>query len=79
MPTLKEQAIAAIRPAAFRVGADLVREGDKLRAEGGVSYDRHWSTGWGVTAYGKAYWTDKPIVPVDRFGYVVGFEVGRKF
>lgn len=67
--------VRAEAPSQFRVGAHF----DGQRATGGVSYDRKWSNLWGVTAYAKAYWNDQPVVPTDRFGYVIGAEVVRRF
>jgi len=77
--TLSEQAKAMVVPHSFRVGATLVKEGDGVRAEGGISYDRTAKNLWGVSAYAKAYWEDKPLVPVDKFGYVIGFDVKKEF
>lgn len=67
--------VRADAPQQFRVGADF----DGQRATGGLSYDRKWSNLWGFTAYAKAYWTDQPVIPTDRFGYAVGFDVSKTF
>lgn len=62
-------------PSQFKVGAYF----DGQRASGGATYDRSWKNGFGLTAYAKAYWHDAPVIPTDRFGYVVGVEVTKKF
>jgi hypothetical protein len=80
--TLSEQAnkaaidsVRAEKPQSFTVGGTF----DGKVATGGVTYDRKWSNLWGITAYAKAYWNDAPVVPTDRFGYVVGADVTKKF
>lgn len=46
---------------------------------GGVSYDRKWTNGWGLTAYAKAWWNDQAVLPQDKSGIVVGAEAVKKF
>jgi len=84
--TLSEQAnksmidsVRAEKADSFRVGGNVIRSEGKLRVEGGVSYDRKITNLFGLTAYAKAYWNDQPIVPTDKFGYVVGAEAIYKF
>jgi len=67
--------VKAETPSQFRVGGTW----NGKTATGGISYDRKWSNLWGVTAYAKAYWNDQPIVPTDKFGYVIGADVVKKF
>jgi len=83
-PTLTEQAEALAKelatvkqdaPARFVVGGRI--EGRKVT--GGISFDRRWQNGWGATAYARAFWDDQPILPVDRFGYIIGGEITKKF
>lgn len=64
-------------PAQFRVGGSYDVVSGKV--VGGVSYDRTWKTGWGATAYLKAFWNDQAILPTDRAGLVVGAEAVKKF
>lgn len=64
------EAVKKDAPASFTVGGTF----DGHKAEGGLTYNRTWRNGWGLTAYAKAYWNDAPVVPRDRFGGVVGFE-----
>lgn len=65
----------AEKPHSFTVGGTF----DGHVATGGITYDRKWSNLWGFTAYAKAYWHDQPVVPTDKFGYVVGAEVVKRF
>jgi hypothetical protein len=81
-PTLLQQAnqaaidsVKADKPSQFTVGG--VWDGDKLT--GGVTFDRKWTNGWGLTGYLKAWYDDKPIVPTEKTGVVVGFEGTRRF
>ncbi len=80
--TIKDQAnkaaiesVKADKPSSFTVGGWT----DGRYAEGGLTYQRTWKNGWGATAYAKAWWNDQPVVPTDRFGYVVGADVVKKF
>ncbi len=67
--------VRAEKPHAFTVGGSF----DGKQATGGITYERKWSNGWGLTAYAKAYWHDAPIVPTDQSGYVAGAELTKKF
>ncbi len=76
-PTLKEQAdkhasdLAKVKreaPAKLVVGGTW----DGHTLQGGVSYDRSWKNGLGLTAYARAYWRDETITPIDRHGFVIG-------
>jgi len=71
--------VRAEKAESFRVGGVVQMSEGKLRAEGGISYDRKLTNLWGLTAYANAYWNDKPIVPTDKLGFVVGGELARKF
>ncbi len=62
-------------PSQFRVGGTF--DGNKVT--GGLSIDRKWSNGWGLTGYLRAYWYDQPIVPTDKYGVVVGGELTKTF
>lgn len=67
--------VKAEKPSRFTVGGWT----DGRYAEGGVTFNRKWSNLWGFTAYAKAYWNDQPVIPTDRFGGVVGFDLEKKF
>lgn len=67
--------VQAETPSSFTVGGTF----DGHVATGGISVDRKWSNGWGATAYARAWWNDAPIIPTDKFGYVVGAAVTKKF
>lgn len=69
------QKVQAEKPSQFSVGASF----DGKVATGGVTYDRKLSNLWGFTAYAKAYWNDQPVIPTDKFGYVVGGDLTKKF
>ena len=62
-------------PARFVVGG--VVEG--RRVTGGISYERKITNLWGVTAYARAWYDDAPLVPTDKYGYVLGFESVTEF
>lgn len=62
-------------PSRFVVGGTI--EGRKVT--GGISFQRSWSNGWGATAYARAFWTDQPIIPTDKYGYVIGGEIVKTF
>ena len=49
--------VKAEKPSSFTVGGSF--DGKKL--QGGITYDRKWSNGWGVTAYARAWWDDLPV------------------
>lgn len=78
-PTLKEQAdkhatdLAKVKtetPSKFVVGGTW----DGHKVQGGISYDRKWYNGFGATAYLRAWYDDKPIIPVEKAGFVIGGE-----
>lgn len=69
------ESVKAEKPQSFTVGGWT----NGRYAEGGLTYHRKWSNLWGFTAYAKAYWNDAPVIPTDRFGGVVGFDVEKKF
>ena len=77
--SLKDQAnkaaLAAVTPQSFTVGGWT----DGKYSEGGLTYQRKWSNGWGATAYAKAWWNDAAVIPTDRSGYVIGSELTKKF
>lgn len=62
--SLREQAhkaalaqVRAEKPASFTVGGHY----DGKKIVGGLTYDRSWKNGLGLTAYLKAYWNDLPV------------------
>lgn len=60
MSTLTEQALDQVRtakPSRFTVGGSF----DGKRLQGGVTFDRTWANGWGLTAYALAWWDDLPV------------------
>lgn len=67
--------VKAEKPSSFTVGGSF----DGHVATGGISYDRKWSNGFGLTAYARAWWNDKPVIPTDRAGVVAGAEVTKTF
>lgn len=67
--------VKAERPSQFRVGGSW----DGKTATGGLTYERKLSNLWGITAYAKAYWNDAPVIPTDKFGYVIGGELVKKY
>jgi len=80
--SLKDQAnqaaidqVKAEKPSSFTIGAHY----DGQRVDGGISYDRKWSNGFGATAYLKAWWNDQAVLPRDKKGLVVGGEGVYKF
>jgi len=66
-------ALAEVKPSQFTVGGHF----DGKTVTGGVSYDRRWQNGWGLTAYMKAYWTNAPVIP--QKGVTAGVEASLKF
>lgn len=82
--TLAEQGEAEVakvlaeKPHSFTVGA--YSDGKAVNAETTVSY--HWSNGWGLTAYAKAWWNDASVTPGRTSGAQVGgqgkYQFGRK-
>lgn len=63
----------------FTVGGQFVD--GQLR--GGVSFDRTWVNGWGLTAYAYAWWQDATVSthtpgPVSR-RVTAGGELSKKF
>jgi hypothetical protein len=81
MPSILEsanaEAIKEVRertPSQFTVGG-YVRNGKLV---GGVTYDRAWTNGWGLTAYARAYWDDLPV-SVKRPKGEAGVELVKRF
>lgn len=73
-----EQILDAVKkekPSKFTVGGTY----NGRQASGGITYDRKLSNGWGATAYAKAWLDQKPVIPTDKFGYVIGWEVSKDF
>jgi len=72
--TLKQ--IRDRKPSSFTVGGQI-KDG---RLVGGVSYDRTWKNGWGLTAFAHAYWLDLPVsVGRAKPTVAAGFEAVKKF
>ena len=56
----------------------MTRLGKKL--QGGVTYDRTWANGWGLTAYARAWWDDLPVsVGSKRPKTSLGVEAVKRF
>lgn len=79
MSTLTEQALAQVRtakPQSFTVGGTW--DGQKL--QGGLTYDRTWRNGWGLTAYARAWYEDAPVsTHTKRLKTEAGVEAVKKF
>ena len=69
------EAVRKDRPSKFTVGGQY----NGKQASGGITYDRKIWNGFGATAYAKAYWNQKPVVPTDKFGFVIGGEISKEF
>lgn len=69
--------VQAEAPSQFKVGATV----DVLtrRADVTATYDRRWRNGLGLTAYLRAWWEDKAVLPADEQGAVIGVTVVQKF
>jgi len=81
MPTIlesaNEQALKEVRArqaSQFTVGGYVLNG----KLVGGVTYDRTWKNGWGMTAYAKAYWDDLPV-SVKRPKGEAGIELVKRF
>lgn len=83
-PTITEQAVkhatdlAKVKteaPSRFVVGGTI----EGRRVTGGLSYSRSWRTGWGAVAFARAWYDDAPVIPTDKFGYVIGGELVKEF
>ena len=59
----------------FTVGG-FVKDG---KLHGGVTFDRTWKNGWGVTAYARAYWDDLPVSVQRKPTVEAGAELVKKF
>lgn len=68
------EAVRAEKAQRFTVGGSLAADGSIV---GGVTYNRTWRSGWGLTAYARAYWNDLPVVvhAVRPTKLEAGFEV----
>jgi len=66
--------VKAEKPSSFTVGGRF--DGKKL--EGGLTYDRKWSNGWGLTAYARAWWEDA-TVSTHTPKVAAGAEVTKRF
>lgn len=83
MPTLSEQAnkaaldqVRAEKPQSFTVGGRF----DGKKIVGGITYDRRWSNGWGLTAYARAWWDDATVTTHTRRPKVeAGGELVKRF
>lgn len=71
------EAVKKESPSSFTGGAtaDIFTR----RVDAKVSYNRQLRNGLGLTAYLRAWWNDAAILPVEKAGAVVGFEVEKKF
>ena len=66
-------AVRADKPQSFTVGGSF----DGTTLQGGITYDRKWSNGWGATAYLRAWWDDLPVTANPKIA--IGAELVRKF
>lgn len=81
--TLSEQAnkaaldlVRAEKPQSFTVGGQFVD--GKLR--GGLTYDRKFSNGWGLTAYARAWWDDATVSTHTKKPTIeAGSEITKRF
>lgn len=83
--TLSDQAhkaaLAQVRaetPSRFTVGGHY----DGKTLTGGVTFDRSWVNGWGLSAYAKAWWDDLPVTthtPKSKPQMRVGVEATYRF
>lgn len=72
-----EEALKQIRErkaSQFTVGGQII-DG---KLQGGVTYDRTFKNGWGLTAYAYAYWHDLPV-SVKRPKVEAGAELVKRF
>lgn len=79
--SLLEQALANVKaekPSQFTVGGSY----NGKRIEGGLTYDRKFSNGYGLTAYARAWWDDLPVsthTPKPKPQIEAGAEFSKKF
>lgn len=74
MPTsILDQGLAEVKAQAFTVGGTF----DGKKVSGGVTYDRKWSNGWGITAYAKAFWNDQSVLA--HSGIEAGGKITKTF
>lgn len=66
-------AVRAEKPQSFTVGGSF----DGTALQGGVTYDRKWSNGWGLTAYAKAWWKASAVTPNSKVE--AGAEVTKRW
>ena len=63
-------------PQSFTVGGTF----NGKRLEGGLTYNRTWSNGWGLTAYARAWWEDLPVsTHTPKLQGAAGAEVTKRF
>lgn len=68
--------VKASTPQSFTVGGSL----NGKRLEGGITYDRKWSNGWGATAYIRAWYEDLPVsTHTKKIQGAAGGEITKKF
>lgn len=83
MPSILEaaqrQAVEEVRrtkPSQFTVGGHY----DGRRMVGGLTYDRTWKNGWGLTAYARAWWDDEAVTThTKRPSVEAGGEITKRF
>ena len=81
MPSILDQGkehaaeLAKVKPSAFVVGGTF----DGHRVIGGVTYQRSWKNGWGASAYVRAWYDDKPVIPTEKTGVMAGGEMTKTF
>lgn len=66
--------VQAEKPNSFRVGGNW----DGHKVSGGLSFDRAWRNGLGLTAYLRAWYNDAPVIPERKAGVELGFEAVKK-
>lgn len=72
------EAVRKEKASRFTVGGTIAPDGAIV---GGITYDRTWKNGWGLTAYAKAYWNDLPVRVNSAKPTKVeaGFEISKPF
>lgn len=69
------ESVKADKPQSFTVGGSF----DGKRIEGGITYDRKFSNGYGLTAYARAWWHDASVTPKLKPQIEAGAEFVKKF
>lgn len=70
-----DKELAKVKPDAFVVGGTF----DGHKVTGGIAYQRTWKTGWGATAFFRAWYDNKPVIPTEKSGVIAGGEITKTF